>query len=226
LKVQGTTQLYKSLYQDCDASNTFGGRSLPVHDGKMAKCSTDKNRVDYLNILPGGIVSFSAKGSVDADGSKFACGDKWPNQCGTWLQFDAGSDRKDVNAEDTPFVVVPGRTPDRQINFQKDTGINAGDLAVAIKGDKCSFGVVGDSGPWFRIGELSLRAHADLGNPQCNVANQYPCTSIKDRGLEAPVYYLIFPKTRPAPLTNQNVNSIAESTLEKRIKALLEAIAH
>jgi hypothetical protein len=178
LKATVNGQTYKQLYDQCDSTNTFVGRSLPKHPkkpGQRLKCSTDPNRVAFVSRYPDKTIAFNAKAGVDADGSKLACGTGWPNQCGTWLGFDKGSDRADVNAEDTPFVVVPVAVPGTGISFQKDTGIGKGDLAVVVANGRCAFGVVGDAGPYFRLGEISLRAQADLGNQQCAVKGQYPC---------------------------------------------------
>ena len=216
---------YKKLYDDCDSNNRFAGRSLPTHNGKGLTCSGDPNRVAALTKYPDGTIAFNAKGSVDADGSRFACGDGWPNQCGTWLTFDQGSQRHDVNAEDTPFVVVPIKMQSTGISFQDDTGIRRGDIAVAYTNGKCTFGVVGDAGPYFRLGELSLKAHAELGHPRCKVPGQYPCTAIRDSSIPKNVNYLIFPGTRPAPLTSQNVNEVSRTSGRKLVAEFLARFA-
>jgi hypothetical protein len=231
LQATGTGVTYKSLYDGCDEQNMFAGAPLPKHPkrpNERLKCSTDKNRVAFLVRYPEGTIVFSAKASVDADGSRLACGNKWPNQCGTWLQFDSGSQRTDVNAEDTPFVVVPGKTPGTNVSFQRDTRIRQGDVAVAVARGKCSFGVVGDSGPYFRLGELSLRAHGDLGNPQCAVEGQYPCQALKQGSGDSigeGVTYFIFPRSRPARLLSQNVNALSRVEAENRVKTFLAAHA-
>lgn len=230
LQASATGQSYKQLYDRCDSSDEFAGQPLPMHNGRRLKCSTDKNRVAFLSRYPDGTVAFQAKAAVDADGSKLACGTGWPNQCGTWLTFDPGSERKDVNAEDTPFVVVPIDMSGTGISFQRDAGVRRGDLAVVVAKGKCTFGVVGDAGPYFRLGELSLRAQADLGNPQCKVQGQYPCKAIIGGGggigIPSGVTYLIFPGTRPSPLWSQNVNGIADVSGRKRVEKFLSDFAH
>jgi hypothetical protein len=216
-----TGESYKTLYDTCDSANIFAGKLLPKHNGKRLKCSSDPNRVSYVRKYPDGTVTFAAKGAVDADGSKFACGAGWPNLCGTWLEFDHGSSRHDVNAEDTPFIVVPRKMAGTGISFQKDSKIGKGDLAVAIWNGRCSYGVVGDAGPHFRLGELSLKAHAELGNPQCNNDNQYPCMSFSESGIPNNVHYIVFPGTRPVPLTSQNVNQVSRQKAEEQLKAFI-----
>ena len=142
------------------------------------------------------------------------------DQTETWLTFDAGSNRHFVNAEDVPFVVVPTPFQAKNISFLGDTGIGKGDLAVAVKGNRCSFGVVGDAGPYFRLGEASIATHTDLGNPQCAVAGQHPCRRLKAGGggvgIELGVTYVIFPGTRPQPLLAQTVVEVAGSAAAGR----------
>jgi hypothetical protein len=219
-----TSESYKSLYDTCDNANTFAGEVLPKRKGSNTrlKCSSDPNNVSYVRKYPDGTVTFAAKGAVDADGSKYACGAGWPNQCGTWLEFDRGSTRHDVNAEDTPFIVVPRKMVSNGISFQKDGNIGKGDLAVVVWNGKCSYGVVGDAGPHFRLGELSLKAHAELGNPRCRKGNEYPCTRIIESGIANNVHYIVFPGTRPVPLTSQNVNSVSRQKAEEKLKAFIE----
>ena len=230
LQASAVGQTYKQLYDTCDTTNQFAGRPLPTHNGKPLKCSSDKNRVASLSRYPDGTIAFQAKAGVDADGSKLACGTGWPNQCGTWLTFDQGSERKDVNAEDTPFIVVPTDMPGASISFQRDTGIGKGDLAVVVAKGRCTFGVVGDAGPYFRLGEISLRAQGDLGNPQCKIKGEYPCRAIIGRGsgigIPSGVAYFVFPGTRPSPLQSQTVNDVADKAGRKRVEKFISDFAH
>jgi hypothetical protein len=219
---------FKTLYGECDTGNRFAGRPLPSFRGRPLKCSTDKNHVEFVRKFPEGTVVFRAKMSVDADGSPASMG---PNhsptdQAQTWLTFDNGSDRHFVNAEEVPFVVVPLPFAREGVSFMRATGVRKGDLAVAVKGERCSFGVVGDAGPYFRLGEGSIRAHLDLGNEQCRIAGQHPCEKLKNGGsgvgIAAGVTYMIFPGTRPVPLLSQTVVSVARTSSAARAKAFLE----
>jgi hypothetical protein len=202
---------YKSLFDDCDRSDTFAGKKLPRLQGMKQRCSTDRNSVSYIRKFADGTIVINAKMSVDADGSPVSAG---PNaspadQAMTWLEFDQGSHRHFVNSEDVPFVVVPVDFDKAGISFQRDTGVSQGDLAVVVRGNRCSIGVVGDAGPYFRLGEASLRAHADLGNPQCATPGEYPCRKLiaDGMGVSIPddVTYILFPGTRPQPLLSQTV---------------------
>jgi hypothetical protein len=221
LKVGASEVTYESLYDQCDTKDEFVGRPLPKHKREPLKCSTDPNRVSHLVTYADGTVSFEAKAGVDADGSRYACGDHWPNQCGTGLAFDRGSLRPDIDSEASAFVVVPTDAPGGPF-FQKDAGIKPGDLAVVMWKGKCSFGVVGDMGPYFRLGEISLRSHAELGHERCKKPDQRPCRDIHDSSIARGVAYLIFPKSRPKPLTSQNVQEVSRSEGERRVREFLE----
>lgn len=229
LLVQGSQgRTWKSLYDECDRSDSFAGFSLPAHNGRPLRCSTDRNQVAFLNRYADGTVVFNAKAAVDADGSPVIGGSGWPNNVQTWLTFDRGSQDNFVNAETVPFVVLPLAAPKVGISLMKDTGIGKGDLAVVVKGDHCSFAVVGDAGPWFRLGEASLRTHEDLGNPQCAEVGQSPCRRLKKGsgvGIASGVTYIIFPRSRPKPLLSQTVYAVVEQAAGEQALHFLSANA-
>lgn len=203
---------WKEMYDECDRRDVFSDRALPTYRGRPLRCSSDPNRVARLVKYPDGTIVFTAKMAVDADGSPVIGGSGWPNNVETWLEFDTGSNDHYVNAEAVPFVVVPIPVPGNGPSFQRDTGIGKGDLAVAISNGRCSFGVVGDEGPWHRLGEASLRTHEELGNPQCVEAGQVPCQRLRGGhgvSIGSGVTYVIFPGTRPTPLWSQTVNEVA-----------------
>jgi Fungal chitosanase of glycosyl hydrolase group 75 len=231
IEIQATAhQTFTQLYKECDEKDSFGGAALPTFKGKSQKCSTDLNRVEQALQFSDKTVLVTAKGSVDADGSPAACGPhrSLTDQCETWLTFDPSSAKHFVDAEQVPFVVVPGSFHIKRISFMKATGIGKGDLAVAFYAGRCAFGVVGDSGPYFRLGELSVAAHEELGNPQCATFDK-PCTRLKGngsgRGIESGVTYVIFPKSRPKPLTADDVVVVANANAKKALESFLSANA-
>lgn len=205
---------FKSLYDECDSKDRFAGKALPSHRGLPLRCSTDKNRVEFVRKFANSEIVYRAKMAVDADGSPVSMG---PNQSSTdqpvtWLTFDHGSERKYVNAEELSFVVVPINSPNG-LSFQRASGVKKGDLAAVFAKGRCSFGVVGDAGPYFRLGEASLRTHEDLGNPQCLIPGQHPCRKLRGGGsgvgIGSGVTYILFPNTRPKPLLSQTAASVA-----------------
>jgi hypothetical protein len=226
---------FADIYNECDAKDNFLGKALPSFNGMRMKCSTDPNHVKRLVQFRDKTVVFEAKAAVDADGSYVSCSANRgrTDQCETWLTYDAGSPTKYVDAEHVPYVVIPvdspasdQRDPSSSVSFIRATGIAKGDLAVAIYKGHCSFGIVGDAGPHYRLGEMSVASHADLKNPQCK-GNEDPCTKLIEdgygRGIVEGVTYIIFPGTRPKPLTSKNVLQVssagAKASLEKFIVA-------
>ena len=221
-----TGKTYKQLYDDCDRNDVFANKRLPVHNGRRLRCSTDRNRVSHVTKYPDGTIMVTAKMSVDADGSPVIGGSGWPNNVQTWLTFDKGATTHFVNAEEVPFIVVPIAVPETNSSFQRDAGIGKGDLAVAFTGGKCSFGVVGDAGPWFRLGEASLRTHEELDNPQCAAPGEHPCQRLRSGsgvGIGSDVTYIIFPGSRPQPLQSQTVNAVAAEQGVAKTKAFLQS---
>jgi hypothetical protein len=202
---------WKALYDECDSTDRFVGQPLPSHAGKPLRCSTDPNRVAFMSRYADGTVVYQAKASVDADGSPVVGGSGWPNDVQTWLTYDQGSKDTFVNAEEVPFIVLPLPVKGTGLSLMKDMGVAKGDLAVVVNGGRCSFALLGDAGPWFRLGEISLRAHEDLGNPQCRTPGEHPCKRLKGDsgiGIAQGVTYIVFPGTRPKPLSSDNVNEV------------------
>lgn len=219
---------WKSLYDECDRSDRFAGQALESHNGRPLRCSTDPNRVAFMSRYADGTVVFQAKASVDADGSPVVGGSGWPNDVQTWLTYDAGSKDTFVNAEEVPFIVLPLPAMAVGLSLMRDMGVGKGDLALVVSGGRCSFALLGDAGPWFRLGEISLRAHEDLGNPQCRTPGQHPCKRLKavsGIGIPQGVTYIVFPRTRPRPLQSQTVVDVVRRTAGERALQFLQAHA-
>lgn len=217
---------FAGLYGECDTRNTFAGKPLPAFQGRPLKCSTDPNRVGSIVQFSDKTIVFKAKAAVDADGSPAACGSQKSatDQCQTWFTYEPGSSRRFIDAEQVPFVVVPLDAPGGVISFMKATGVGKGDLAVVIRGNKCAFGVVGDAGPYFRLGEASVAAHAELGNPQC-AGPERPCKRLKGGGggvgIASNVTYIIFPHSRPPSLTAENIVETLKSKSREKLEQFL-----
>jgi hypothetical protein len=221
LKPSGRLTTYQALYAECDAKNTFDGRAVEED------CS-DKNNVVFVKRFPDGTIVFNAQAAVNTSGRPKVI----PNACRALehseaaLTFDKGSKARHANAENLAFIAVPSASPSG-ISFIRDAGISPelGDLMVAVAGSQCSFGVVADEGASNKLGEASLKAQGDLGNPQCK-ATEYPCTCLKGddsegEGIEAGVIYVVFPKTRPKPLLSQTVEAVATAKAGERMLKFL-----
>lgn len=228
-----TDTSFTSLYKECDSKDVFLGKALPAFMGIPMKCSTDKNHARRIVQFQDKTVVFEAKAAVDADGSPASCGvnKSKTDQCETWLTYDSGSAKKYIDAEQIPFVVIPSPSPlsDKKnplsnVSFMRATGIKKGDLAVVIYQGNCSFGLVGDAGPYFRLGEISVASHADLKNPQCK-GTETPCQKLvgggSGRGLPSGVTYIIFPDTRPKPLTSENILSVSSTAAKASLEQFI-----
>lgn len=206
---------FRAAFKECDDKNTFNGKPLP----SKRKCSNDKNRVERLLVLPDHTLVVTAKASVDADGSLLSRTHAGTSDPETSFKLKEVS----LDAEFMPYVVMPGSLNGPHLNVE--TNINTGDLAVVIKGDHCSFAIVGDMGPYFRFGEISMAAHEDLGNPQCLHA-ETPCTVLKGKGgdgvtIPGGVTYVFFPGTKPDGLTAANFRDQVKQRGKERIRKFL-----
>lgn len=218
---------YKSLFDQCDRTDTFAGAPLPTHRAKPLRCSSDPNKVAFIRRYADGTIVFRAKMGVDADGAPISSGGgrSTTDQPKTSLVYDRGSTRRFTDAEQVPFIVVPGANRALGVDFMGRTGVRVGDLAVAMSASGCSFGVVGDVGPYFRLGEGSLRTHDELGHPRCVVRNQRPCRRIRDRSIPSDVTYVVFPRSRPTPLLWQTGVAVAKQASAARLETFLAAQA-
>lgn len=218
---------YTKLYKECDTSNTYNGKTLPMLGSHQLKCSTDPNRAKFILKFPDGTIMFRSKLGVDADGSPVSQspGASPADQPQTSLKFE-NPPKNSVNAEEYSFVVVPQNKAGFKAKFKTDSGIGLGDLAVVIKGDKCSFGFVADQGPPYRIGEASMKTHEDLGNPQCKNVGEHPCTKLKAGGngvgIGSDVTTIIFPGTRPTPLNEATAGQVSRQLASEKALSFLD----
>ena len=92
-----------------------------------------------------------------------------------------------------PYIVLPGI-----LARAKDAG-RVGDYAVVIAGDRILPAIVGDVGPYDRVGEASLRIAKEI-NPLATPYNR-PVSDLK-------VTYLIFPGTADTPFGPPDLEKI------------------
>jgi len=96
-------------------------------------------------------------------------------------------------ASTDPYIVLPG-----VLARAKDAG-RVGDYAVVIAGDRILPALVGDVGPYDRVGEASLRIAKEI-NPLATPYNR-PVSDLK-------VTYLIFPGTADTPFAPPDLEKI------------------
>lgn len=205
---------YRAQFDLCDTQNQFYGESFERDLG----CRGDPNRAEALLRLRGGVIAYVSKLAVDLDGSPFACGPDrgHSDQCPTALMLEGAMGvETPLDADRVPYVVIPdaGPAPYRG-QFTRLTGVRVGDLGVVIKDGRVVPVIVGDTGPYNKLGEGSLALHRALGRELCtdrdaggvcrHVVNGM--TSIDDG-----VITILFPGSRPGDLTQANVEAVVKT---------------
>jgi len=119
----------------------------------------DPTNCRFLGKLADGVVVWSAKLAIDADGiAKTPAG-----RCGSDLDPDSGQNDtslhisgRALSSELHPYYVLPLGL------FRQQTGLALGDLCAVIYRGCVAGAVFGDLGPWDKLGEGSIRLHEAL----------------------------------------------------------------
>ena len=202
---------FRQRFQECDTKDTCNGKKLTYG------CRKDQNHNTALLRFPDGTIFFDGKMGVDADGSPISR--KKPHQTDqpeTSFYYDLpGKQHVFVNADKVPFIVIPLG------GFDKELGIEVGDVAAVVYQGKVVYALVADQGPSCKIGEGSIELHEQLGHKVCQDRNkQGECIQYRDSGIKKDVLYFIFPGSIRQGLTPENANQRIHSEGEKRFKAL------
>jgi hypothetical protein len=192
----------KDIAQSC--KRLFDAADQGPHNRDLSRCKA-------LLLLPDGTVFWSSKMAIDADGPAADSG----RLSGSRLDPPDGQDDTSYHypdnglglaAEVVPYIVLPGGT------FGKDTGLELGDMAVVIFGDKMAAAVAGDIGPVKKIGEGSIRLHELLHPPAPDPcisrdANNN-CQKVRNASIGEDVLFFVFPGSAFASgLDQSNVES-------------------
>ena len=150
-----------------------------------------------------GAVFWKADMDIDCDGQVTT---ECNRRTDPWFQDQTAfhqSDGRPLNAEELPYVVVPG--PSGIWNYT-GSGIRGGSVAAVIYDDKVEYAVVGDTGPTKIIGEASYAAARALG------INPDPATG----GAASGVTYIVFTDSRVSPIEDQDATaSLGEALAEQ-----------
>lgn len=195
-------QSFIQRFLACDKKDTCDGSPMKY------KCSTDANRNSTLLKLKGGTIFFDGKMAIDADGSPYSNGRHATVQAQTSLRYPMQGDPS-VNADKVPFIVIPSG------GFSKELGIEVGDVAAVVYGDKQVFAIVADTGPKCKIGEGSIQLHELFGHAVCTArSDSGDCKKLNTASIGKNVMYFIFPGTRNKiypGLTPENINERIQS---------------
>ena len=152
-------------------------------------CKVDPSRNTVILKFPDGTVFYDAKMTIDADGSTLSKRAERPNQPETALRYPVSD--LSLDSERVPYIVLPIG------DLLHASGLGKGDLAAVIKDGRLQFAIVGDVGPPPKIGEGSMKLHADLGHNTCTAHDAGGnCSEFTDVSIDPPVLYFVFPNTR------------------------------
>lgn len=184
-------------------------------DNHIGDAHKDPSLCDQILKFPDGTVFFSAKMAIDSDGSPRAGAMDDTGDPHTSLRYvDGGS----VNAEEVPYFVLPQLDKFTKDDFISELGLKLGDYGVVIHKNKIAGAFVADEGPFFKIGEASIRVH-ELLEPAPAPWKTAAKKRIRDASVERDVLYFVFPRTRDMDgLTPSN----AEAEVMKRAMAFFE----
>ena len=207
-------EAYRAQFDLCDAQNQFHGATFERAGG----CRGDPNKAEVLLRLPGGVIAYVSKLAVDLDGSPFACGPdhQRSDQCPTSLMLnDKTGAEVPLDADRVPYVVIPAAGPGPwRGEFSRLTGVRVGDLGVVIKDGVVVPVIVGDTGPYNKLGEGSLALHRALGRELCIDRDAGGvCRHVVDdmTSIDDGVVTILFPGSRPEGLTPDNVEAVVKA---------------
>lgn len=197
------------------AADSTVGRSLLAAYGSAdrdpSSAKGDPSNCKALLKFPDGTVFFDAKMAICADGSPRAKEiDPGPGNPKTAFTYP-GTNGAYFNAEDVPYIVLPGKNPGGSLDFTSTMGISKLDLAVLIHRGKVTPAFYGEVGPWFRIGEGSIKAHENL--PVRNPWTSSSKTKIRNASVEGDVLCFVFPNSAVRRTTGMGPEEWLQATL-------------
>jgi hypothetical protein len=169
--------------------------------------------------MPDGAVFWQSKMALDVDGSWVA----WSGRGGatdqqltsyTWPgATNKASQAAQLDPDRIPFIVIPNdglrvitRSAAKELGaeFAQRTGLRFGDIGVVIYRDQWTPVIVGDGGPFMRIGEASAKVFEAIGQSRCRGWNsdKSRCTGpagggypYKNFGIDGDVLFIVWPNS-------------------------------
>ena len=163
-------------------------------DQDVGLAKGDPSNCPALLRFPDNTVFFEAKMAICADGSPRARRiDPSSGQPSTAFTFPRVKDGF-FDAEEVPYVVLPGRNKDGSLDFTGAFAIQPLDLAVVMVGNRFVPAFYGEVGPWFRLGEAAIKVHEGLPvrSPWTSDRDH---NSIRNSSVPGKVLYFVFPGT-------------------------------
>lgn len=231
-------EAYRHAFVACDGANDLAtGKDhflefdLTLAGVPAAKqyylCSRDPSQVKALLRLADGGIYWDSKMALDVDGSWAAWNGrpgatdlketayKWPGSA------NASAQSAQIDPDRIPYIVMPTAglrkiTGDKSKAmgrmFADKTGLRMGDMGVVIYKDGWTPVLIGDGGPFMRLGEGSSRVFEAIGETRCKTWSEdgQTCTGAgnvypyKNYGLSKDVIFILYPGSRQADITPAN----------------------
>lgn len=158
------------------------------------KCSSDPSLNTAVLELKDKVLFFDAKMAIDADGSQLSKkmgGTDLPETSWTY----PNSNKTSVDSEHVPYVVLPAEFVGAgYAKLRKNLAVQTGDIAAVVYKGKIAYALVADTGPACKIGEGSMKLHAELGHAACKkLGPDGLCVKEANSGITRDVLYFIFP---------------------------------
>ncbi|CAG9268274.1 hypothetical protein PUN4_550230 [Paraburkholderia unamae] len=132
-----------------------------------------------------------------------------------------------IDSNTTPYYVLPWCDPEsnsyaicKKNPPYRQLGLQLGDLAAVVTGDKIAYAIAGDTGPEKKFGEGSIQLHRRLGHEVIG-ANPNDTQCAANVSLAQETYLVIFPKSNHKWLSNKEIDDAGAALW----KMLLEAEA-
>lgn len=201
-------------------------------------CSRDPSNVKALLKLPDGGIYWHSKMALDVDGSWAA----WSGLPGATDQKEtsykwpkvrpSSSQAAQIDPDRIPFIVMPldgvraltgAASQQLGSEFGRRTGLSLGDMGVVIYGSRWTPVLIGDGGPFMRLGEGSSRVFEAIGQSRCKRwdgsgqrcvgTGGYP---YRNFGLGHDVIFVVYPGSRDGSITA--ANAVAKLCAFARVK--------
>lgn len=201
---------------DFSTADTGTGRHLreAYAQADITKYEGDPSNCQALLQFPSKAVYFEAKMAICADGSPRAVAIDPPYGLIRTAFKNPGTGGGYFNAEEVPYIVLPGKSEDGRFDFVKTFGIGKLDCGVVIYRGRVSPAFYGEVGPVFRLGEASIQVHENLPAPR-------PWTSdakvkVRNSSVGGEVIFIVFPGTAVSG-TGKTAAAWMEETLAKSL---------
>ena len=231
-------EAYRREFVACDGGNAglgrkdhFLGIDLERHGLPASKqyylCSRDPSNVRALLKLSDGAIYWHSKMALDVDGSWASWNGlpgatdqketsyKWPGVS------PSSSQAAQIDPDRIPYIVMPMSGIERLTGsksgmlgrmFADKTGLKLGDMGVVIYRDRWTPVIIGDGGPFMRLGEGSSRVFEALGESRCRKwsddgqtcvgpGNAYP---YRNSGIGRDVLFILYPGSSDGTITPGN----------------------